>query len=217
MTKVFNSLDNQHNAILNISTMPRNMIFSVLHFLDKVGFSYDIKYYSPYKHGKDLTRNPSKPQLILQHGGIIYPEKKTILVIILGHDIKRVHQLNNFFEPFKIFIGLGSKHHTALPEDYDTTFEDINNKEIFKINSFSHEDVLNKLNSEVLPLLEEYNILLCSLGPKIEAIAIYKFHKMHPETALVYAPSKDYADDYSEGINLDNIKSISSSWIGINN
>lgn len=205
----------EDEAILNISTMPRNMIFTMLHFLDKQKVNYEVCYYPPCKHGEDLTRNPSRPQMILQHGGIMYPEKKTALIVILGYDIKRVYQLYNFFEPYILLIGFGTNHHTQLPTEYNTEFEEIPNKKFFNINSFSHEEVFTTLEQIVTRLLKDHNILLCSLGPKIEAIGMYKLHKKYPDTALVYAPSKDYADDYSTGINLEGKTSISSSWLKV--
>jgi len=207
---VFNEFDDEDEFVLNISTMPRNIIFSILHFLTNSESNFSIKYFSPMSHGNDITRNPSKPELILQHGGIMLPSKKIILIVILGHDIKRVHQLYNFIEPSQIHIGLGTNHQTALPSDLDTDFDDIQNKEIFKINSFSSEEVYSILKERILTLREDFNIVLCSLGPKIETVGIFKVHKEYPETALLYAPSKDYADDYSSGTNLSNIITISS-------
>ncbi|TDA62489.1 hypothetical protein E0765_11810 [Sulfuricurvum sp. IAE1] len=208
-------LTSTDEVILNISTMPRNIIFTMLHFMDQKVANYEVTYYSPFTHGENLTKNPSKPQMILQHGGIMYPEKKTALIVILGHDIKRVYQLFNYFEPYVMLIGLGTDHQTKLPLDYNTEFEGISKKEIFKVNSFSHEEVFTALEEQIKPLLENYNILLCSLGPKIEAMGMYKVHKKYPDTALVYAPSKDYADDYSSGTNFTNVKTISSAWLKI--
>ena len=76
----------ENEIIVNISTMPRNMIFTMLHFLDKLKMSFEVRYYSPIEHGKEITRNPSKPQMILQHGGTMYPEKKTALIVILSYN-----------------------------------------------------------------------------------------------------------------------------------
>jgi len=210
MNDVFSKFNTEDEFILNISTMPRNIIFSIYHFLTNLESIFSIKYFSPMSHGNDITRNPSKPELILQHGGIMLPSKKIILIVILGHDIKRVHQLYNFIEPSQIHIGLGTNHQTALPSDLDTDFDDIQNKEIFEINSFSNEKVYSILKEKILTFRDDFNIVLCSLGPKIETVGMFKVHREYPETALLYAPSKDYADDYSLGTNLSNIITINS-------
>ena len=49
-----------------------------------------------------------------------------------------------------------------------------------------------------------YNILLCSLGPKLSTMEFFKFQKVHTECGLIYIGSKDYCKDYSSGIDLDN-------------
>lgn len=201
------------NAILNISTMPRNMIFCMLHFLTKNKIKYNAVYYPAGGHSKQPTTNPLKPHIVLQHGGIMYPDKKTILVIFIGHDRKRVQQLCNYFEPYQVHLVSVNQNFTSTPSDYLDKF-DIPNLEEHTIQEPSHIYTFDKLNDILTQeTLGKHNVLLCSLGSKIESIGIYKFHRLHPETALLYAPSKDYAVDYSSGVDLNNPKTVESSWL----
>lgn len=206
---------NASDAILNISTMTRNMIFSLIHFLEKLDIKYKVRYYPVESHGTELTKNPSMPEMIFQHGGVMLPDLQTALIVMVGYDTKRVQQLYNFFEPKKILIGIGSNHQTVTPPNYDTSFNEISNKHVFNIDSFSNESVFIKLEELYLDLKDKYNVLVCSLGPKLETIGIYKFHKKNPEVGLVYAPSKDYSENYSKGIKLDKLTEISSDWMNI--
>lgn len=203
------------DAIFNISTMTRNMIFSLIHFLEKARVNYKVRYYLAESHGTDLTKNPSMPEMIFQHGGVMFPDLQTALIVIVGYDTKRVQQLYNFFEPKKICIGVGSNHQTEIPSNYDVDFANISNKQIFEIDSFSNENVFAKLEELYSELKGNYNVLVCSLGPKLETIGIYKFHKKNPDVGLVYAPSKDYSEFYSKGIKLDQCIDISSGWMDV--
>lgn len=215
--EVKNTFEEMHSDIeyikLNITTMPRNMIFCMLHFLQDKGLKYDVIYYPAEEHSESPTTNPLKPHIVLQHGGIMYPDKKTVLIVFAGYDRKRVEQLNNYFEPYEIYLVHVKQNLTDTPDNYEDDF-DIQNIKTFIIDDPSHENTFSKLN-EILTedILEKYNVLLCSLGAKIESIGIYKFNKLHPETALLYAPSKDYADDYSKGIDLENTKIVSHEWL----
>lgn len=209
---VCNKFDDS-DVILNISTMTRNIIFSMFHFLDKLSIPFKIKYYPADSHTNELTKNPSMPEMIFQHGGIMYPHLKTVLIVIVGYDPKRVLQLYNFFEPMEIYIGIGSNNKTNIPEEFDVNFTEIPNKHIFNVDSFSKECVFNDLEDIYLKLKGKYNVLVCSLGPKVETIGVYKFHKKNPSVGLVYAPSKDYSINYSSGVNLENVYTVDSKWL----
>lgn len=209
----FSSKIKENKVKLNISTMTRNMIFCMLHFLIKGQIKYSVIYYPAKEHSNQPTTNPLKPHIVLQHGGIMYPEKKTFLVIFVGYDRERVDQLYNYFEPHKVHLVSVDKNFTNTPNNYSNAFN-ILNLENSSIPDPSHECTFNELNKILTEeYLEKYNILLCSLGAKIGAIGIYKFYKSHPKTALLYAPSKDYDSAYSIGVDLKNPKTVDSSWV----
>lgn len=212
--EAFKEISLNQMTTLNISTMPRNMIFCMMHFLENS--NYNVIYYPAEKHADKPTTNPSTPHIVLQHGGIMHPSKKTFLVVFIGHDRKRVQQLYNYFEPSKTLIIRVCNNFTPTPDNYNDKYEGFMNVSDETISNPSHNTSFDKLNQRLLQkkdTLQKYNVLLCSLGSKIESIGIYKFHKKYPETALLYAPSKDYADDYSTGIMLNEKKTVSSNWI----
>ena len=196
-------LNIKENVLLNISTMPRNIIYYCLHFLDNFNYKYDVIYYNAIKHDVKLTQSPLTPNLILQHSGVFYSDKKTLLVVSLGYDEKRIYQVYNYFEPKKLIILSEEKHKTLINKDVDFQFTDINEKNMIKINSFKEDNIFNTLERIVTPLIEEYNIVLCSLGPKISSLELYKYNQKYPETGLCYVSLKEYSSSYSNGVNLE--------------
>lgn len=217
LEKAFDSMQLNGETWLNISTMPRNMIFGMLHFLR--AHPYKVLYYPAKKHSEKPTTNPSEPHIVLRHGGVMYPNKKTMLLVFIGYDRERIYQLHNYFEPYKttLITIRNTGHYTVQPENYYCDFLDVSGAKSIELNSPSCQVAFDKLN-EILTdeVLEKYNVLICSLGPKIQSLGIYKFHQNHNEVALLYAPSKDYADDYSTGIKLESVESITSTWINEN-
>ncbi len=204
----FNNIDKAYKYIVNISTMPRSAMYMIFHFLDAHSIDYSTIYYNAKSHGGSnnqvITKNPLEPKLVLQHSGVTDIDKKTLLVVLLGYDIKRVYQLYNYFEPYKILIGLETNNQTtSLLLEEEKKFNDILNKKIVPVNSFEEGNISKVLEEYVTPKLKEFNIILCSLGPKLSAIQLYKYNVKHPETALAYVSSKDYAQDYSADINLE--------------
>lgn len=207
LKSTFHDIDRSYEYIINISTMPRSAMYMILHFLDYHKINYKILYYNAKSHGgqhsKIITRNPLEPKLVLQHSGVSDIDKKTLLVILVGYDIKRVYQLFNYFEPYNVILGIETNNQTdSLLLEEEKRFHDIHSKEIMHINSFEKENINNALEKYVTPKLKDYNIILCSLGPKLSAVELYKYNIKYPETALAYVSSKDYDENYSNDINL---------------
>lgn len=194
----------EESVLLNISTMPRNIIYYTLHFLDCYNHNYNTIYYNALAHDPKLTQSPLTPNLILQHSGIFYSHKKTLLVASIGYDEKRIYQVYNHFEPKKLIILSENIHKTCIDKDVDFQFTDIEEKDVIKINSFEKDNIFSTLEQVVTPLQEKYNVVLCSLGPKISSLELYKYNKKYPETSLCYVALKEYSHKYSTGVDLDN-------------
>ena len=192
-----------NNVLLNISTMPRNIIYYLLHFFKEFNLNYNSIYYKPVTHSSTLTKNPLTPSLILQHSGIFDLEKPTLLIVCVGYDEKRVFQLYNYFEPKDIILLTEEKHQTEVNLNPKFDFCLIPEKKEYLINSFDKKSIYNKLKKIYEAKNSEYNILLCSLGPKISTIDFFEFQVNYPNCGLVYIASKDYSLDYSNGVDLE--------------
>ncbi len=208
LKSTLHSINRSYKYLVNISTMPRSAMYMILHFLDFNNIKYEIVYYNAKSHGgeqnKMITKNPLEPKLVLQHSGISDIDKKTLLVIFVGYDIKRVYQLFNYFEPYNVILGLETNNKTdSLLLEEEKKFHDIHSKEIIQLNSFEKGNIAQVLEKYVTPNLKEYNIILCSLGPKLSAVELYKYNVKYPETALAYVSSKNYDENYSSDINFE--------------
>lgn len=191
----------ENSVLINISTMPRNIVFFLLHFLNAHGVDIKTIYYNAEKHGPYLTENPKLPELALQHSGIFETKKKTILVVLLGYDEKRLYQLYNHFEPEKIIILFEKNHQTQIDKELDFDFNIIKNEK-YPIDSFIENNILDLLEDKVTPLQKTHNIILCSLGPKLSSIEVFKYSNKYPNIALCYVSSEIYSEDYSTGVKL---------------
>ena len=84
-------------------------------------------------------------------------------------------------------------------EAHETKMSHHQPMDTFDINGFSMERALESLHKNVDSILDVSNVILASLGPKIGALALYKYHRAHRNTSLVYAPSNEFNRQYSTG------------------
>jgi len=193
----------QTAVTIDISTMPREILWVLCHGLFNKGIDVQHIYHRPISYGDWLSRDPGRPRIVYKEGGIQHFGLPTSIVIVTGYDGERTMQLVRYFEPQKIYIGLqiGSqykneemnrrKHEELLGKDSRVTF--------FDIDCYSFESTLNTLEKQISPLLGKANLLITSLGPKISALGLYAYKWLHEEIALVYAPSNEYNPEYSKG------------------
>lgn len=193
------------NVLVDISTMPRDSIWSIFFFLEKAGAKINYIYYKPQHYNKDwLSRDPEKPRLIFKHSGVAKLGYQTGLVIVTGFDPDRTLQLINFFEPKLILLGIqtGSQFESNKLnlKAHKSILIGQHNIETFKVDAYSKDHGQRVIERVVNKYLDEYNIIMSSLGPKPSAVALYKVCKKYPEIALAYAPSREFNIDYSHGI-----------------
>ena len=209
MEEKFKTLELEGKEILlDITTMPRFLIWNTLHFLLKYKARVSYIYFCPdsYADKTWLSCDPLTPRLTLKHSGIFLPDNKTMLIIQTGFDIERISQLINMFEPAEVFLASQtgeqfdniSRNHDKITKEL--SFPNITN---FEINAFSNDHGYEDIERKILKYKDEFNIILCSLGPKPNALAMFKINLIYPEVGLVYTPAKEYNENYSLGINLD--------------
>lgn len=190
---------------LNITTMPRHLLYITLDILIENKINFDILYYIPKSYGNEIAKNPDIPKLLVKHSGIFEADKETLLIISSGLDKERIFQLYYHFEPNKIILLQEEKNLSNIKDSKRDTFnkdlfDEIFNLEIYMIDSFSENNIYDFLNNNLLDEIEKYNTLLCSIGPKIASLELFKFNKFFPKCGIVYALSKDYSKEYSQGL-----------------
>jgi hypothetical protein len=187
-------------VVIDITTMPRETIWTVLNLLEEVGAIIEYVYHQPERYNDEwLSRDPGRPRLVYKLAGEAKLGKPTYLLILTGYDLARVKQLITFFEPRQTWLGVqvGNPKWKAAYEDEFGTPPGI---ELFDVDAYQKDRGFSAIEKQLHPHLNDANIVMSSLGPKLSAIALYQLHKKYPETALAYAPSNEVNPQYSVGI-----------------
>lgn len=193
-------------VLLNITTFPRETVWTFLFFLKNQSAKVDFIYYKPMSYDKNesgLTKNHKNPRLLFKHSGIFDISKKLVIFIITGFDNSRTDLLIEHFEPAKVIylsqIGdqfENQKRNCGISPK--TAFENILMENI-AIDSYNILDTFEILSH----LVEEnfdYNVIITSQGPKTSAISTYMTYLKYSNIALAYVPAREFSGQYSYGI-----------------
>lgn len=213
-TVVENSIKNAslHGAkrlLIDISTMPREIVWITLKIARDVHTEVEFIYFPPESyHQTWLTRDPNVPRLTLRNSGISKYGLPTALVIVTGFDPDRTLKAINFFEPSKVLLGI------QVGEQYENNRRNVDkqrcflkpqlsNIDIFEIDAYAADFGFNCLKSVCSGLLKDHNVLLTSQGPKPSSIAAFAVATAIPAIGLYYLPALEYNLDYSTGIRIE--------------
>lgn len=193
------------SILIDISTMPREIIWYILWLVGQSPIDTRYIYHSPQDYASDwLSQDPRAPRLVYKLSGIALPSAKTALLVTVGFDLQRVKRLINWYEPNKLMIGIQI---TSLFErndptmmEYRKTLEKEYDCEIFELDAFAKDRGMTAIQGVLEQLDSSYNIIMSSLGPKLTAITLYQLQRQNDRIGLVYAPSNQYNPDYSIGI-----------------
>jgi hypothetical protein len=193
------------NVALDISTMPREVMWWSLSFLAAAECKLSYIYHRPLTYSDDwLTRDTARPRLVYQHSGIAKLGKPTALLLLNGFDTERAEQMIQFFEPRVLLLGLqkGSqfRNEERNIQGGEKLRQIMRNLSIFEMDAYSEDHGFRAIVEKVKPILPDYNLIAASLGPKTSAIAMFRVATMFPEIALAYAPSRQFNTGYSSGI-----------------
>ena len=192
---------------IDITTMPRDIIWTLLFFLNQRSNQVLVRYYQPKSyHDTWLSKEPYSPRLLLKHSGIIELGKPQCVVIITGFDEERTRQIVSKFEPQKVVLCVqkgeqynNSQRNEATRHEAICRSVGVTDVSTFEIDCYEEdfgEDAIDK----VLSSLSKHNVILASFGPKPSAIGVYKAYQHHTEVALCYVPCKEYNKEYCNGI-----------------
>ena len=192
---------------IDITTMPRDIIWTLLFFLNHNPNRVIIRYYQPISYCDTwLSKEPYSPRLLLKHSGIIELGKPLCVVIVTGFDMERTRQIVSKFEPHKVVLCIQKG-----PQFNNANRNEVNKHELIcKSTGVSNvssvdidcygEDFGGETIENVISSLSDYNIIISSFGPKPSAIGVYMAYQKHQEVALCYVPCKEYNKDYCKGI-----------------
>ena len=205
LESVEGAIKGQQGVLVDISTMPREIIWYVFWQIEQSSITGQYVYYSPQSYGRDwLSRDPQPPRLVYKLSGLASPSAKTALLVAVGFDFQRVKRLINWYEPAKLMIGIQSEsqfeRNNTMMEDYRGTLQKEYDCEMFDLNAFAEDRGMGAIQEKLEQLDSPYNVIMSSLGPKLTAITLYKLQRQKQERGLVYAPSNQFNQEYSSGI-----------------
>lgn len=204
LDSIESKMEHCQKILIDISTMPRDIIWYILWLIEQKSISASYVYYSPIKYGQWLSRDPQSPRFVYKLSGIALPSAKTALLITTGFDLQRVKRLINWFEPKKLIIGIQSatqfERNKAAMAEYRKMLEKESDCSIFELDAFDENRGMIAIEQQLQNIEPHYNIIMSSLGPKLTAITLYKIKKQRTNIGLVYTPSRQYNRNYSHGI-----------------
>ena len=195
------------HVYFDITTMPRDIIWTFLSFFNHYSNKVDIRYYQPNRYNDEwLSKEPYSPRLLLKHSGIIEMGKPTCVIVVTSFDVERTKQIVAKFEPQKVILCIqngeqfsNQKRNQIIEHEMVCRDVGVNDISSIKIDSFDKDFGYNVIN-EHLGSLSDYNVILTSFGPKLSSIGVYMAYLSHPKIALCYVPCKEYNINYSKGI-----------------
>jgi hypothetical protein len=191
--------------LVDITTMPRDIIWQVFAFGDYMNCPLKYVYHRPGGYNREwLSRDPERPRLVYKLSGEGQFGRPTTLVILTGYDVRRTEQLIRFYEPRTTLLGVqtGTQFgNQSQNVDIHTTLVSPESGVVrFDVDAYMEDRGRAAIEAQLQGYLGESNIVMSSLGPKLSAVALYQIHKAHPAIALSYAPSREYNLEYSAGI-----------------
>lgn len=192
------------SVLINLSTMPREVLWWTCFRLETCGCRISYVYYKPQSYASDwLTRETGQPRLLYQLSGVSSLGKPTCLLLMTGFDADRAAQIIEYFEPGLVILG------SQVGTQFENEARNIQHNEVllnrarevrrFQLDAMSDDRGLSAMEEAILNIRSEYNIIGASLGPKVSALALYQLQRKFPEIALTYAPSREFNTQYSVG------------------
>jgi hypothetical protein len=196
------------NVLVDLSTMPREAIWSAFSFLERARAVVWYVYHRPQSYAEWLTKNPLRPRLVLQMSGESQFGRDTVLLATTGFHRERTEQLIRVFDPSLTLLGMQEGEQFGNESANVDSHQDLLTRELmkeqrirdFRMDAYASDHGLEAIKSALMPHQDSANIILASGGPKLSAVAIYRYYREHPEVALAYAPCSDFNPSYSAGL-----------------
>lgn len=199
-----NSLATDADVLVDVTTMPREIIWQIFWLLGRKKCRVDYVYHRPKGYGEWLSRDPGKPRLAFKMSGLSKLDFRTGLVVLAGYDVDRVKHLIGTFEPSITLLGLQKdsvdpqNRHRMLEQR--NAFEKNSSVRVFELDAYAIDHGVQAVQDAIGTLPSDHNILMTSMGPKLSAIALFRMHWENESLGLVYLPANEFNRDYSHGI-----------------
>ena len=190
-------------VLLDITTMPRELIWSALFWLETAAAKVHYVYNRPETYATDwLARDPDDPRLVFKLAGTLELGRSTALVAVTGFDENRCRQAVEFYEPVRVLLA------TQGGQQYENNRRNVGRNfaasgiaiEHIEVNAYSEDHGYGELQDRVKDYSRVYNVILCSFGPKPSAVALFRLQRDFSQCALAYIGCREYNLKYSTGL-----------------
>ena len=192
------------SVLVDITTMPRETIWSTFFWLEKEGARIHYAYHQPASYATSwLARDPSEPRLAFKLAGTPVLSRQTSLIVVTGFDVDRVAQAVEFYQPARTVLLAQSGQqfdNTRRNVEAHRGLKGLEIGELVEIDVFAKGHGYSRLKQIAVNEAKDHNILLFSFGPKTSAVALYRVQREIPESTLAFIHCKEYNRDYSKGI-----------------
>ena len=191
------------SVLVDLTTMPREIIWSALFWLEASGTDTHYVYNCPSGYGTGwLAKDPDEARLVYKLAGVQEIGRPTALVAVTGFDENRCRQAVEFYEPARVLLAAPSgRQYENNVRNFGPTFVAGGTPiEHAEIDAFVGDHGYEALRTAVEGLARECNVILCSFGPKPTAIVLYRLQREFAQCALAYIGCKEYNSAYSSGL-----------------
>jgi len=198
------SLSHEDEILVDVSTMPREVIWQVFWMLGRSTRPINYVYHRPVGYSEWLSRDPGKPRMAYKMSGLSKLNCRTALVVLAGYDVDRVKHLVQTFEPAVTLLGLQKDsvdpQNPHKMKEQREAFEKEQSVRLFEVDAYAEDHGVLAVQAALSPFTDTHNVLMTSMGPKLSAIALFKMHWKDETLGLVYLPANEFNRDYSHGI-----------------
>lgn len=189
-------------VVVDVSTMPREIIWITLWFLDLINARTEYIYHRPATYGEWQSRDPQRPRLVYKMSGLTRFAARTAIVVVAGYDVDRTGQLISFYEPAVTLLGLQRQDEgmSEITRRHLERFGRQSTVTTFEIDAYSADHGQGVVEKQMSHYMGSHNIIMSSLGPKLSAVALYRIHRAHRDLGLAYTPSREFNPLYSSGL-----------------
>lgn len=190
-------------VLLDVTTMPRDVLWTALFWLEATGALVHYIYHRPCSYGDEwLARDPDDPRLLYKLAGELEFGRPTALVAVTGFDLDRCRQAVDFFEPARVVLAtqVGDQFENARRNRSHLLAAGGVTPQRLDIDTYGSDHGYAAIGEVVGELTQSHNVVFCSFGPKPSAIALFRLQRTYRQSALAFIGCRQYNRDYSEGL-----------------
>ncbi len=202
---IVKKIPNLKQINLDISVLPRPFLYLLLEYLTELNCQAELIYTRAKSFGQKMSRGYDSCGPISHFIGNTSTDKNTMLILHLGFENIKTEFVWEKYSPHKTVAILGyvRKNDKWFQEAKDRnryllSLDDIETVYASSLDIKENYKILSKFYKKYS---KDYNIIVSSIGTKLQAISAYLFAKKYPDVQIAYVSSARYfTEEFSRGI-----------------